>query len=61
MDKKAPMPGQTLRLASAYERMDAKGRESLDRLVGQLAEVHWVNAGCPEKDDCKGIRGKLGL
>jgi len=35
------LPVQTLRLA--YQKMNAEGREALDKIVGQLAEVHSAN------------------
>jgi len=41
MNRKKPMPEQTLRLA--YHKMNAEGREILDQMVGQLEEVHSAN------------------
>ena len=34
---------QTLKLASAYQKMNAEGREVLDKMVGQLADIHSSN------------------
>ena len=35
------LPVQTLR--SAYQKMNAEGREALDKMVGQFADIHSVN------------------
>jgi len=44
MNSKKSMCGQKFRLMSAYQKMNANGREALDRLVGQLAKVDRVNS-----------------
>jgi hypothetical protein len=40
MSVETSLSEQSLRLMSAYQKMNFEDRDALDRLMGQLAEVH---------------------
>jgi hypothetical protein len=49
---------QNIRLKTAYQKITSEGRDVLDRMLGQLAEVHKANADLFFKSDASRKRFK---
>ena len=43
MTNEPALNAKPFRLEESYKKMNPEGRDALDRLTGQLAELHWQN------------------
>jgi len=60
MANKEPQPQEILKLASAYKKMDNKGKTVLERLVGQLEKIHIAHTEVFDNPDTCGKHKKKG-